>query len=250
MTPTLRKLAVAVVATAAILFTVFIFWVFHLRHTNMLDDHARLWRSKGWPVGGNQIYPSASTHDQCEPWITICGRTGSTRSGELGEFYDDIEQLSWSLDTALATGDDLGQLILDRSVAANDNWQAMSQLNRDAVAAAEQCPSLQWFDPAEYAGRLDLPIPDLLGLMRWSGSMSIEATQLAAAGQIAEAEELLFLSGRCRARFSQSRPHADRDTDQHLHGAAGGNHADRHPDHFPGTLDRKATGPRQGPVQN
>jgi len=186
-----RRLAVAAVGAAVvILATLIIFSVHSRQYTKMMNEYQEKWTAKGWPTEVDEIFPSASTHDICEPWITICERT---RSDELKDYYHSIGRFSADIGEALESGDDLGPVFLESPLVTDDQWQVLKQLNRDAIAAAEQCPSLQWFDPVDFADKVsEIPIPNLLGLMYWLRGMVVEATHLAASGQPEEAGELCF----------------------------------------------------------
>jgi hypothetical protein len=94
---------------------------------------------------------------------------------------------------ALAKGEDLKAALLAHHGSADPRWTQYKTLAQEIRSCMESCSHVQWFDPMEYKDRIwNIPIPNLLALIRWSRYQLALSQVEAAQGRLEEARAALL----------------------------------------------------------
>jgi len=184
-----RRPAVAVVIAAVVVLAAVVTAKLVVdRQVQHTEQTAQQWRDNGWPVEAAEVFPEPPTRDRCQPWVDVCMEL---KEEPIEELYGKIAELSGEIAETLSKGTDLQALMLDSEIVSDPRWEQIGDLNARAVAAARQCPYLQWFAAEEFADSpWDIPLPDLLAMIRWARAMAVESVDLAARGETERSLEL------------------------------------------------------------
>lgn len=188
----LRGIAVS----AAILILTFGLIVFLAqRQKSIVKDYEQKWASMGWAMDLKSVYPMPYSKPQCQAWYDAMAVISPGRDDKKGEvdwepFYKEavLPLCGDQLTDALQGGQDLKSATLSLPAATDPRWPQYRAVDAAVRTAMEQCPHVQWFDPSEYKDRLwEAPIPNLLGMMKWTRGMIAQSQVAAANGRFEEA---------------------------------------------------------------
>jgi hypothetical protein len=183
-------------AVAAVLLLTFAVVAFHAhRQKAIIQDYEQKWAAMGWQMDLKSIFPMPYSKPQCDAWFdaltVISPRSEDGKGkGDWKPFYDEtvVPLCSDKLTEALQKGQDLRSVVLSLPAASDPRWPEYRTVDAAVRAAMEQCPHVQWFRPEEFKDRLwEAPIPNLLGLMKWSRGAVAMAEIAAAGGRFDEA---------------------------------------------------------------
>jgi len=151
---------------------------------------ATLWESKGFPVDVLDVFPQGDTTKECKPWFSSIHDSGSEG---LELFYKmKVGELSADVTKAMEKGESIRRVLREEGITEDPYWEELLNINANAIAALNECPYVQSFDPETYKDRImEVPLPDLLDAMRWSRGMFIQALIQADEGDMNRALETL-----------------------------------------------------------
>ena len=163
--------------------------IFHAqRQKAIIRDYEKKWASMGWRMDLKDVFPMPYSKPQCQAWydamaVISPGKDDKKGAVDWEPFYKEavLPLCSDKLTEALQTGQNLKSVTLDLPAASDPRWPQYQAADAAVRAAMEQCPHVQWFEPSEYKDRLwEAPIPNLLGMMKWTRG-AIAQSQIAAA---------------------------------------------------------------------
>jgi hypothetical protein len=165
------------------------------RQKSIIRDYEQQWESMGWAMDLESVYPMPYSKPQCQAWFDAMAVISPRSEGGKGKrdwkpFYDEtvVPLCSDTLIETLQKGQDLRAVVLAHPAASDPRWPEYRAVDAAVRTAMEQCPHVQWFEPVEYKDRLlEAPIPNLLGMMKWTRGAIAQSQIAAANGRFDEA---------------------------------------------------------------